>query len=446
MFYTKVAGVTFEGRQRYIRSLAAGQKLQLKAEPNNPYDRYAVGVYTLDGTQIGFIPKGQNQTISNNLLNNRGTYDVSVSSITGGGFGSNYGCNIAIDYKQNVNSYNAFQKSEVCSVDDDNEPWTEEDLIKYAEHALLAPFVSTEGKFYELYNYFKDCQYKKIADYFDNHELDATFDTVMYLYGLLFCGQYGMINNLCDTVEGLDEIEYDSSTGCLHMADKLLGLSINATKSIKLIQSCANMAIPFVKIKNQIQKHKDNGLRAHRDNYSLQEAGAYLISLVQEQKLFIPENPTFDDIERICSTEAGVDEKLSYSLAEVYFNQKMYFAAAMCYLNAALANWGDPKYYAYFGQCMLRGDILEGLIAGHEATKIAISLDPTNAEWRIMDTNLLSHIQMKTPFNVVKLYSQSLDFLEAYEELTADNYQSIKTLRELEQSFRQEMDKYDEFE
>ena len=53
--YTKLAGVSFDGRQEVARGLSVGAPLSLVREPSNPHDAHAVAVYTPDGVQIGYI-------------------------------------------------------------------------------------------------------------------------------------------------------------------------------------------------------------------------------------------------------------------------------------------------------------------------------------------------------------------------------------------------------
>ncbi|MGE3909726.1 MAG: HIRAN domain-containing protein, partial [Chloroflexota bacterium] len=43
-------------RQRIIKACEVGDELALVREPNNPYDRDAVAIYTLSGQQVGYIP------------------------------------------------------------------------------------------------------------------------------------------------------------------------------------------------------------------------------------------------------------------------------------------------------------------------------------------------------------------------------------------------------
>lgn len=102
IFYTKIVGVTFEGRQRLIsrlnrnNELAPGTPLRLEAERNNIYDAYAVKVVTMKGEQLGYIARSINQEIHNNLLRGR-MYEVRVASVSGGqSDDQNYGVNIEV--------------------------------------------------------------------------------------------------------------------------------------------------------------------------------------------------------------------------------------------------------------------------------------------------------------------------------------------------------------
>lgn len=46
-FYTKVVGVSFDGRQRLIRQTRVGESLSLVRDPNNQYDRNATVLYSI---------------------------------------------------------------------------------------------------------------------------------------------------------------------------------------------------------------------------------------------------------------------------------------------------------------------------------------------------------------------------------------------------------------
>lgn len=89
----KLSGVTFEGRQRNIAKLSVGDRLVVKAIKNNPYDSNCVEVFK-SNMSVGFIPKGDNITIFNDIVNKGYRYYATVYSITGGGSGYSYGLTI----------------------------------------------------------------------------------------------------------------------------------------------------------------------------------------------------------------------------------------------------------------------------------------------------------------------------------------------------------------
>lgn len=96
-FYMKAVGVTFGNSQRVIRGLSVGEQVRFVREPNNPYDRYAVRIETLSGERIGHVSRDYSQQMSTNIANGI-NYRVYVSSVTGGGFNSNYGVNLRVVY------------------------------------------------------------------------------------------------------------------------------------------------------------------------------------------------------------------------------------------------------------------------------------------------------------------------------------------------------------
>ena len=92
--YSKIAGVTFEGRQGTILKQAVGQPLHLEREPHNPHDVNAIAVKTEDGTHLGYINKKLASVIAPEMDSNV-RFQASVSSLTGGN-GKNHGMNIEI--------------------------------------------------------------------------------------------------------------------------------------------------------------------------------------------------------------------------------------------------------------------------------------------------------------------------------------------------------------
>ena len=58
-----IAGFTYYDGLDVIEELSLGTTVNLKLEPDNPYDPNAVAVYYED-TKLGFIPRVKNHTIS----------------------------------------------------------------------------------------------------------------------------------------------------------------------------------------------------------------------------------------------------------------------------------------------------------------------------------------------------------------------------------------------
>ena len=92
---TKVAGVTFEGRQKIIKKhVRAGKSLQLIREPNNPHSRKgnATGIWIVakkglfggqQHLQIGYLNSDLAEEIAP-LLDAKWRYSCYVSAVTGG--------------------------------------------------------------------------------------------------------------------------------------------------------------------------------------------------------------------------------------------------------------------------------------------------------------------------------------------------------------------------
>jgi hypothetical protein len=109
-FHSKVAGVTKKNanglsRQNYIRVFCkAGMPLTLIREPNNQYDRNAIGVWITARVLIFFTGRAQigylNATIAAELarfLDSGKTVHCKITEITGGTLGKkNLGVNILI--------------------------------------------------------------------------------------------------------------------------------------------------------------------------------------------------------------------------------------------------------------------------------------------------------------------------------------------------------------
>jgi single-stranded-DNA-specific exonuclease len=81
-FHTKIAGVSFEGRQDVIAGLRADATLELRREPDNPHDTNAIAVH-YGNLQLGFFNKQLAAHIAP-LIDAGARYRARVASLTGG--------------------------------------------------------------------------------------------------------------------------------------------------------------------------------------------------------------------------------------------------------------------------------------------------------------------------------------------------------------------------
>ncbi|MEO9170717.1 MAG: helicase-related protein [Candidatus Aquilonibacter sp.] len=80
-FHTKLAGVSFEGRQDVIAGLRVGLELQLVRQPENPYDPNAIAAM-YGALQLGFLNKGVAKHLAP-LIDGGARYRARVESLTG---------------------------------------------------------------------------------------------------------------------------------------------------------------------------------------------------------------------------------------------------------------------------------------------------------------------------------------------------------------------------
>lgn len=92
--YTKIAGVSFNGRQAYLKNLSIGDPLVLVREPDNNYDENAIKVTTIGGVQLGYIKAKLAEGIAP-LMDKGSKFICKVLELTGGE-DKNLGCNIII--------------------------------------------------------------------------------------------------------------------------------------------------------------------------------------------------------------------------------------------------------------------------------------------------------------------------------------------------------------
>jgi single-stranded-DNA-specific exonuclease len=81
-FHTKIAGVSFEGRQDIIAGLRADAALELRREPDNPHDPNAIAVH-YGNLQLGFFNKKLAAHLAP-LIDGGARYRARVASLTGG--------------------------------------------------------------------------------------------------------------------------------------------------------------------------------------------------------------------------------------------------------------------------------------------------------------------------------------------------------------------------
>ena len=93
---TKVAGVTFDNRQAVLARLSAGETIQLRREPDNPYDPNAISVERLNGQQIGYLNRHMAAELAPFFKANKEPVQGKVHCLTGQqGYGYSLGVIIA---------------------------------------------------------------------------------------------------------------------------------------------------------------------------------------------------------------------------------------------------------------------------------------------------------------------------------------------------------------
>ncbi len=106
-FFTKVAGVTHNGRQRIVARCSVGEVLTLIRDPNNRFDKGAIKLIRSNGEQLGFIPAHVSRCDDPSGLASRmdrgDAFQCRISSLTGGD-GLNLGVNIEITEGQEATS------------------------------------------------------------------------------------------------------------------------------------------------------------------------------------------------------------------------------------------------------------------------------------------------------------------------------------------------------
>ncbi|NJK91241.1 MAG: hypothetical protein HC904_05035 [Blastochloris sp.] len=63
----RLAGLSYYHYQEFTQTLQAGKVLELRAEPNNPHDPYAVEVFLPGQGKLGYLPRNCNHVVSHLL-------------------------------------------------------------------------------------------------------------------------------------------------------------------------------------------------------------------------------------------------------------------------------------------------------------------------------------------------------------------------------------------
>ncbi len=62
---TYVAGAAYYDAPRLVQRIVPGDRVVLRREPGNTYDRRAIEIRTADGAKLGYVPRIDNQALAN---------------------------------------------------------------------------------------------------------------------------------------------------------------------------------------------------------------------------------------------------------------------------------------------------------------------------------------------------------------------------------------------
>ncbi len=94
-FHTKLAGVSFEGRQEIVARLQPATPLRLERQPDNPYDANACALFDPFGDQVGFLNRRLAAVLAP-VVDAGVEYDIEVTDVTGGTDGASLGVNVLV--------------------------------------------------------------------------------------------------------------------------------------------------------------------------------------------------------------------------------------------------------------------------------------------------------------------------------------------------------------
>lgn len=103
-FHTKLAGVTFEGRQDVLTRLSTGSTLRVVRQPDNQFDPNACALFDPHGDQVGFLNRRLAAVLAP-AIDSGVEYDVEVTEVTGGTEdGRSLGVNVLVSRRDAIAS------------------------------------------------------------------------------------------------------------------------------------------------------------------------------------------------------------------------------------------------------------------------------------------------------------------------------------------------------
>ncbi|HEV3156017.1 MAG TPA: helicase-related protein [Candidatus Baltobacteraceae bacterium] len=94
-FFTKVVGVSFEGRQARLGTLRSGDVVELVRQPENPADSQAIAVF-FGVLQLGFLRRQIAARLAPKIDAGEG-YRATIRDLTGGSAGKHFGINVFVE-------------------------------------------------------------------------------------------------------------------------------------------------------------------------------------------------------------------------------------------------------------------------------------------------------------------------------------------------------------
>jgi len=115
-FFTKLAGVSFDGRQDLINGLKKDTPLNLKREPENEHDPNAIRVLTKNNDDLGFLNKRLAKQLAP-FMDAGEQFDCRVTDVTGGNGEKNFGVNIVVSKYESSKRLEVKQKLKFKNAD-----------------------------------------------------------------------------------------------------------------------------------------------------------------------------------------------------------------------------------------------------------------------------------------------------------------------------------------